>query len=41
MVNYKNLYDCAGFEILYKYDGTLGEIYSKNKTKFVLLSPTA
>lgn len=40
-MNYKNLDDYADFEILYKYDGTLGATYSKNKTKFVLWSPTA
>ncbi|NME84082.1 type I pullulanase [Clostridium sp. SM-530-WT-3G] len=48
-VNYKSLDSSLGskmlgskyFENLYKYDGDLGAVYSKDNTKFALWAPTA
>lgn len=37
----KFLFDTKEFENKYKYEGKLGALYSKDKTKFVLWAPTA
>ena len=40
-MKYKKNYNTEEFKTLYKYDGNLGAIYSKEKTKFILWAPTA
>lgn len=39
--NIKKYFESEEFQSLYNYDGELGAIYSKNKTKFILWAPTA
>ena len=41
IVDVKKYFESKEFQDLYNYDGKLGSIYSKSKTKFILWAPTA
>ncbi|MBM6837514.1 hypothetical protein H9X77_04535, partial [Clostridium saudiense] len=41
IVDVKKYFESREFQDLYNYNGELGSIYSKNKTKFILWAPTA
>lgn len=41
VVDVKKYFESKEFQNLYNYDGKLGAIYSKSKTKFILWAPTA
>ena len=41
IVDVNKYFESKEFQKLYNYDGELGAIYSKEKTKFILWAPTA